>query len=1286
MKVLKIAVLAIVFLCSTIVVNAQITFYSKDGASDPADPTSWNDANDGSGTDAVAGDFDGGNIFIIQSGHSMSTVTDWTLTNSSTLIIDAFGSLTANNPVNLSGDGIFQINDGGSYIHNHTGSTGASIFNATTIDLQGDSGNGGSYFEISANCTITTLSPFEFANFAVTNSVTVNAGTAITVNNDLNIGIGSTFDLKTYVLSTTDITIFSTSGNGSLKTQVRTSNPIPADVTYVFTVYYNGNTGGTSPNIGAQTIVGASYTNLNTTSTNDRKRTFSGTVKVSGTLTVGTNNVLGSSTLEFNGTSVQNIPSLTYNNLTISNTSSGGVIASGNISVTSTLTVNSGKIFDLATYTLGGTLTTINGSGIIKTQNTSATPLPSGKTWSQTVNYNNATGGQTVIAGTYQNFTNGNTSGTNTASGNIAITNNLVLTAAGTLDLSTFLISSLGGTLTGSGSVRTANTSSTPLPINKTWNGNVTYYSSSAQTIVGGNYVNLDASGGTRTLDNTYNINISGTFTPGTGTYVVTGSTVSFNATGSQNIPSINTNYNNLTIGSTGTKTLIGDVSVNGTLNIPSASGFLSINGNTLSLNGTTSLTGSLKGSSTSKIAIGGSAGGSSTIKFNNGATDTLLHTLTLNRTGGAAGVVLGTSIAILNFLNVTNGTLYVNDKNITLRSTSIANTAQVGVVGGDINYATSGKFIVERFIPGAKRGYRDMAPVTSGYTGSSVYSTWQENGGTTANYGTHITGIMGASPGGIDATTGLDKTQSGNPSLYVSSPTAVWSSVTNTKTTKQDVFQGYRLMVRGDRNVNLYQSPQPTTMNTYTTLRTNGKIVYGTVNYSTTAITNSTGSGFTTSYTLNPNNTAGDYSFIANPYMCAIDWNGLAKSNLTGTYWVFDPTIGTTGGYVSFDGTTNSGGGSNVNRYIQPGQAFFVETAGANPTLTITENDKAPSSTLTAVFREADLNKIIVGLRKIDTEYGDIKLDASTVVFGNNYSNAYSINEDASKLQNPEENLAFVNANRTISIEKRQNPTLSDIIPIKIWNVKDGIYTITVDLSSYKSFETVYVHDNLTNEDKEVSTANLFTLSFEVKANEKATFENRFSITFRANAALPVSNLYVAASIKNNGIEVKWDVKNEQTTQYYQVEKSTDGMNFAKIATKNSNKAASSSYIIMDENKLPINYYRINALDINGKSTFSSIVKVNVNEIQADVSIYPNPVKGKSFSIQLSNVSIGKYNAVIYNTLGQIVYQQPFEVINKGFITEQINLSNNKLSTGNYQLMIICNDGTKFVKPLIIL
>jgi hypothetical protein len=176
----------------------------------------------------------------------------------------------------------------------------------------------------------------------------------------------------------------------------------------------------------------------------------------------------------------QTVMAGTYNNLTLSNTSSTQ-LASGNVTVNGTLTTTSGGSLNLATHQLLGTLSTITNGGIIQTQNTSSAPIPTGKTWGGTIQYNALTGGQTAMAGTYATLTLNNPSGTQTASGAIAVTT-LNTAAGGTFNMATYALSGMT-TVSNLGTLRTQNTSSTPFTSGLSWGGTVTFDGSAGQTL-----------------------------------------------------------------------------------------------------------------------------------------------------------------------------------------------------------------------------------------------------------------------------------------------------------------------------------------------------------------------------------------------------------------------------------------------------------------------------------------------------------------------------------------------------------------------------------------------------------------------------------------------------------------------------------------------------------------------------------------------------------------------------------------------------------------------------------
>jgi YD repeat-containing protein len=85
-------------------------------------------------------------------------------------------------------------------------------------------------------------------------------------------------------------------------------------------------------------------------------------------------------------------------------------------------------------------------------------------------------GTQTVQSNTYGNLLIGGSSGTKTAADAITVNGTLTINTSRILNMSTFALS---GTLTpaGTGELRTANTSSTPIPANDVWTGAVTYNS-----------------------------------------------------------------------------------------------------------------------------------------------------------------------------------------------------------------------------------------------------------------------------------------------------------------------------------------------------------------------------------------------------------------------------------------------------------------------------------------------------------------------------------------------------------------------------------------------------------------------------------------------------------------------------------------------------------------------------------------------------------------------------------------------------------------------------------------
>jgi len=440
--------------------------------------TNWSWANNWS----PSGIPSSGDNVIIPKGFSV-TVDVAAACNSLTFTEGGTSSLSVNNGVTLAVTNAVAVNDANTTnsAANIQGSgtlTCASVnigdgtaTNTTTLSEALNSSI--STFTISGNLNINSYQPTY--NIIRNSSFTETSGT-VTVNGQIttsnNYGTTSTFTLgnSSPTLNLDGSSPFLISGSG---TNTITLNGIGA------TVNYNMN--------GAQTVYGNNYTNL----------TLSG----SGLKTLKT------STSTIGG------------NLTLSGSAS--TVAVANLSIGGNINISTGTTFDLATYTAnrstnGGTLTVAGTmllgldsggqSGSNFPLNYSTTTLTGG-----TVNYNQAWGGQTIYSGsTYSNLILGNSSNSQTASGNLTVSGTLTTTAGGGLNMGTYTLNV--GAVNNSGTIETQNTSATPFTSGLTWGGTVLINGSSSQTIPASTFNNLIITNGNG-VSLGGNITVNGTLT-----------------------------------------------------------------------------------------------------------------------------------------------------------------------------------------------------------------------------------------------------------------------------------------------------------------------------------------------------------------------------------------------------------------------------------------------------------------------------------------------------------------------------------------------------------------------------------------------------------------------------------------------------------------------------------------------------------------------------------------------------------------------------------------------------
>jgi hypothetical protein len=186
-----------------------------------------------------------------------------------------------------------------------------------------------------------------------------------------------------------------------------------------------------------------------------------------------------------------------------------------------------------------------------------------------------------------------------------------------------------------------------------------------------------------------------------------------------------------------------------------------------------------------------------------------------------------------------------------------------------------------------------------------------------------------------------------------------------------------------------------------------------------------------------------------------------------------------------------------------------------------------------------------------------------------------------------------------------------------------------------------------------------------------------------KTNSALPTTILNVTAAQKNAGIEVSWTTANETNMSNYEVEESTDGNNFSKATSVAANNATTNVYNWLDASIINgDNYYRIKAVEKNGTTKYSNVVKVKIGGKGAGFTVYPNPVKGGVVSLQMSNVEKGIYTVKIYNNIGQELAAKAINH-NGGSATQTIDLGKG-IASGSYNMQIT-NGTTVITKTVIV-
>lgn len=151
---------------------------------------------------------------------------------------------------------------------------------------------------------------------------------------------------------------------------------------------------------------------------------------------------------------------------------------------------------------------------------------------------------------------------------------------------------------------------------------------------------------------------------------------------------------------------------------------------------------------------------------------------------------------------------------------------------------------------------------------------------------------------------------------------------------------------------------------------------------------------------------------------------------------------------------------------------------------------------------------------------------------------------------------------------------------------------------------------------------------------------------------------------LANETVRLDWEAETDQLHDYFEVEKSTDGVSFASIGRG----PAVAPYFFFDPSPaVGLNYYRIRQVDRDGRVTYSSIVTIQYQPQSLQVRAYPNPAKDY-LKIRIQSPGDDQFTISLTDLAGRVIHQQQ---VSTGAGQQEWSIATNKLASQVYLLTV---------------
>ncbi len=168
----------------------------------------------------------------------------------------------------------------------------------------------------------------------------------------------------------------------------------------------------------------------------------------------------------------------------------------------------------------------------------------------------------------------------------------------------------------------------------------------------------------------------------------------------------------------------------------------------------------------------------------------------------------------------------------------------------------------------------------------------------------------------------------------------------------------------------------------------------------------------------------------------------------------------------------------------------------------------------------------------------------------------------------------------------------------------------------------------------------------------------------------LPIDLTSFTAEPKEDHVLLKWTTASEENNDHFDVERSSDGVQFSTIGSVNGagTSEAASQYILPDRSPLNgLNYYRLKQVDLDGQFEYSDISTVFFRQKNGPLTMVPNP--GNSSVRVLLPQKAGAIIVHVIDATGRVVLAVPTS-------EDQVQLNTVSLSNGLYSIHALTQEG----------